>query len=115
MPPPAHLRSRRQQKIWEQQQKENASKRQKRESYVNQSPFRYEERYFKARVPPPDFSRVIDFHCPDKAKQLVQEVPLTADLRQLSSIFGDPNETEWKERWQRAYVLNNVSERAPHP
>ncbi|KAG0191525.1 hypothetical protein DFQ28_011642 [Apophysomyces sp. BC1034] len=104
------FKSRRQQKIWEKQQKQNAAKRQKRESYVNQAPFRHVERQFKSRAPL-DVSQVVDFHHLDKnsdqVKENIVQVELAEDLRALSDIFG-VSDDEWAKRARRGLVLKNV-------
>ncbi|KAI8374360.1 uncharacterized protein BYT42DRAFT_606289 [Radiomyces spectabilis] len=111
MQPPAHLKSRRQQKIWEQQQRENAAKRQKKESYVNQDPFRYAERHFKLRIPPPDMSKVIDLSNLENLstidKDTITEVTLSADLRSLTKQFG-ASDDQWHARARKAYILKTI-------
>ncbi|KAF7728620.1 hypothetical protein EC973_005847 [Apophysomyces ossiformis] len=102
--------SRRQQKIWEKQQKQNAAKRQKRDSYVNQAPFRHVERQFKTRGPI-DVSQVVDFHNLDgnseQIKENIVQVELAEDLRSLSTLFG-VTDNDWMKRAHRAMVLKNV-------
>ncbi|KAG1473558.1 hypothetical protein G6F56_000885 [Rhizopus delemar] len=100
------FKSKRQQKIWERERQEVESKKKNASSYVNQAPFRYCERNFKSRVPPPDYSQVIDLgdlpgkHNPEILNELVP-VKLTQDLSQLSSLFGD-------RPCEDAYLLKNV-------
>ncbi|CAO3647810.1 unnamed protein product [Mucor fragilis] len=105
MPPTTHMtfKSRRQQKIWEKQRKEAEAKKKTSTSYVNQAPFRYAERNFKSRVPPPDFSQVVDFEKRHEHGDMIVPVQLTDDLRRLSSVFGTC-ETPCRD----AYVLKNV-------
>lgn len=100
------FKSKRQQKIWERERQEVESKKKDTSSYVNQAPFRYCERNFKSRVPPPDFTHVIDFnnlpgkHTKENLESIVP-IKLTYDLSQLSNLFGD-------EPCQNAYVLKHV-------
>ncbi|KAI8636313.1 hypothetical protein BD408DRAFT_355921 [Parasitella parasitica] len=93
----------RQQKIWERERKEAEAKKKTAASYVNQSPFRYAERNFKSRVPPPDFSQVVDFEKIEDHSDIIVPVQLTEDLRRLSSVFGRC-ETPCRD----AFVLKNV-------
>lgn len=117
--PPSHLTSKRQIKIWKRQQAENATKRQKVESYVNQNPFRYAERQFKARILPKDvMSHVIDtshlLNEKDKADLLerhatLKPIKLTQDLRhECPSLFGDEVTDEWTSRALDGYVLTDI-------
>ncbi|CAO3594040.1 unnamed protein product [Absidia cylindrospora] len=113
--PPSHLKSRRQIKIWEEQQKENAAKRQKMDSYVNQNPFRYAERNFKARnIPDSIMAKVIDTSELLNNKELpwqfsnIQHTTLTQDLRQSSpNLFGQVDD-QWRHRALDAYLLANI-------
>ncbi|ORZ24045.1 hypothetical protein BCR42DRAFT_342045 [Absidia repens] len=114
--PPSHLKSRRQIKIWEEQQKQNAAKRQKMDSYVNQNPFRYAERNFKARnIPDSIMSKVIDTSellnnkesTMDKFSN-IQHTTLTQDLRQSSpNLFGKADD-QWRHRTLDAYLLSDI-------
>ncbi|KAI9493648.1 hypothetical protein BDB00DRAFT_763199 [Zychaea mexicana] len=72
--------SRRQQKILEKQKQEAAHRKQKASSYVNQAPFRYAERNFKSRVPPPDFSKVVDLDHRDSNDPRIIQIPLPQKL-----------------------------------
>lgn len=97
------FKSRRQQKIWERERKEAEAKKKTATSYVNQAPFRYAERNFKSRVPPPDFSQVVDFQKLQDHSDVIVPVQLTDDLRRLSSVFG-----KYETPCRDAYVLRNV-------
>ncbi|KAI9033898.1 hypothetical protein CLU79DRAFT_726058 [Phycomyces nitens] len=91
MEPPAHLTSRRQRKIWEQQQKDNAAKRHK----PHHDPFRTLERHFKA--PNPSMEDVIDLHAPhDRLVPVSLAHPLT------SNVFGTAQAP------QIAYVVKGI-------
>lgn len=109
---PPHIKSKRQLKIWERQQKENAAKRMNRDLYVNQSPFRYAERVYKSRIISQcDLDNVIDFSDINNnavhLQENIVEVNLKHDLRELSSQFG-VSDPQWKQRWSKAYVLKHV-------
>lgn len=102
------FKSRRQQKIWERQKRGVEEKKKNSKSYVNQAPFRYCERNFKSRVPPPDFTNVVDFN---EIKQnntrenfeRIVPVQLSRDLKSISKIFGESDES-----CQTAYILKDV-------
>ncbi|KAI7884931.1 hypothetical protein K492DRAFT_204403 [Lichtheimia hyalospora FSU 10163] len=99
MQPPSHLTSRRQRKIWEQQQRDNAVKRQKKDIYENQTPFRHAERHFKL-TRQLDFSNVVDFDLPPDAKdKRIVSVSLHNALPE--SLFGKATDT--------AYILKGVN------
>lgn len=92
------MSSRRQRKILERQQHKAAQLKQDTKTYVNQSPFRYVERNFKSRVPPPDYSKVIDLHQhPNHDRAL--KVDLACDL---SFPLFEQNQPS------RAYVLHDI-------
>ncbi|KAJ8658257.1 alkylated DNA repair protein AlkB [Lichtheimia ornata] len=92
------MSSRRQRKILERQQLKAAQLKQDTKTYVNQSPFRYVERNFKSRVPPPDYSKVIDLHQhPNHDKAL--QVDLACDLS--FPLFEQKTPS-------RAYVLHDI-------
>ncbi|KAI9321266.1 hypothetical protein BX666DRAFT_2017334 [Dichotomocladium elegans] len=94
--PVSKMSSRRQQKIQERQQKEAAQRKQNAKTYINQVPFRFAERNFKSRVPPPDFSNVIDLHTHGTDNR-VRQVQLNCPLNHL--LF--------KENQQAAYILDD--------
>lgn len=102
------FKSKRQQKIWERQRRQVEEIKKSKQSYVNQAPFRYVERNFKSRVPPPDFTQAVDF---DNIKdsntrenlENIVPVQLTNDLRHLSPIFGASDKP-----CQDAFVLKSV-------
>jgi alkylated DNA repair protein alkB family protein 1 len=89
-----HFVSRRQQKIWEKQQRENAEKK---ASHANQSAFRYAERVFKSNIFTPEFKEIVDFSNIDNNTQETKDnlikVKLSNDLRQLSAAFGTPSDS----------------------
>jgi alkylated DNA repair protein alkB family protein 1 len=95
------FKSKRQQKIWEKQKSENEERKRQRKTHVNQEAFRFAERNFKSRNPPPDFSQVVDFNKehPHKVK-----VRLTQDLGALSPLFGCHDDKQCRD----AYVLKSV-------
>lgn len=101
------FKSRRQEKIWLRQKKQVEEKKKSAKTYVNQAPFRYAERNFKSRMPPPDFSNVLDFeelgYSQDEKYNTVVPVPLTHDLRKLSNVFGESDQP-----CQQGYILKNV-------
>lgn len=87
------FKSKRQFKIWEKQQKENAAKRLNRALYANQSPFRYAERVYKSRVlSDADAREIVDFSNLSNNTTQVQsnivQVPLKHDLGTLSNAFS---------------------------
>ena len=90
--------SRRQQKILERQKQEAANRKQKTSSYVNQAPFRYAERNFKSRVPPPDYSKVVDLHHYDSKDSRIVKISLPNKL--VSPFFGEQDYS--------AYLLNDI-------
>ncbi|KAI7897704.1 uncharacterized protein BX663DRAFT_490633 [Cokeromyces recurvatus] len=104
--------SKRQQKIWERQRKETESRKKSPASYVNQTPFRYAERNFKSKVPPPDFSQVLDFNTiyDDRPKNEnykdIVAVELSHNLKKLSSMFGDDDDLSSSKT--AAYILKSV-------
>ncbi|KAI9021723.1 hypothetical protein CLU79DRAFT_702891 [Phycomyces nitens] len=104
------LISKRQQKILERQKRQYAERKEKPGTYVNQTPFRYVERNFKSRVPPPDLSHVVDFvNLENNRKEIkddIVEIHLTNDLRSLSTLFGE-SDKEWKNRAYKAYGLKS--------
>ncbi|KAI9245357.1 hypothetical protein BDA99DRAFT_549239 [Phascolomyces articulosus] len=67
-------------KILERQKQEAANRKQKASSYVNQAPFRYAERNFKSRVPPPDYSKVVDLHHFDSSDPRIVKISLPNKL-----------------------------------
>lgn len=101
------FKSRRQEKIWLRQKRQVEEKKKSAKTYVNQAPFRYAERNFKSRMPPPDFSDVLDFdelgQSTEEKYKTVVPVPLTHDLRKLSNVFGESDTP-----CQQAYILKNV-------
>lgn len=102
------FKSRRQQKIWERQRRGVEEKKKNSTSYVNQAPFRYCERNFKSRVPPPDFTNVVDFQNIKESNtkenyERIVPVQLSQDLRDISKIFGESNEN-----CRDAFVLKDV-------
>ncbi|GAN07187.1 alpha-ketoglutarate-dependent dioxygenase alkb-like [Mucor ambiguus] len=103
-----HFKSKRQFKIWEKQQKENAAKRLNRALYANQSPFRYAERIYKSRmISDADAREIVDFSNLSNNTIQVQnnivQVPLKHDLGTLSNAFGDmPHRSNY------ALVMRNV-------
>ncbi|RUP51662.1 hypothetical protein BC936DRAFT_146730 [Jimgerdemannia flammicorona] len=103
--------TKRQQKLRALESSRNSAKKSNPASYVNQAPFRYAERNFKSRSPPPDMTEVFDFANmdgnADVIKKRIVEVKLKSDLRGLCSLFGDSEET-WRDRWDRAYVIKGV-------
>ncbi|ORZ03175.1 hypothetical protein BCR43DRAFT_482868 [Syncephalastrum racemosum] len=101
------FKSKRQQKIWEQQQREAAVQRENPSSFENQSPFRQAERYYKHTM---DFSDVFDFHNLEDNIQAIRdeivEIELTLDLREACPYpLGDPHEVAWIPRRRKAYTL----------
>ncbi|KAL7322369.1 hypothetical protein PS15p_211992 [Mucor circinelloides] len=102
------FKSKRQFKIWEKQQKENAAKRLNRALYANQSPFRYAERVYKSRViSDSDLREIVDFS--NLANNTIQvqnnivQVPLKHDLGTLSNVFGHvPHRSKY------ALIMKNV-------
>ncbi|KAI9266101.1 hypothetical protein BY458DRAFT_437586 [Sporodiniella umbellata] len=98
--------SKRQQKILERERQEVESRKKSASIYVNQAPFRYCERNFKSRMPPPDYTHVVDLsdlpgkHTQENLDRIVP-VKLSKDLSQLSPLFGDHS-------CQEAFVLKNV-------
>ncbi|KAI8073515.1 uncharacterized protein B0P05DRAFT_573049 [Gilbertella persicaria] len=104
---PPVFKSRRQQKLWEKEKKQIEARKIK--SYVNQAPFRYVERNFKSRVTPPDFTHVIDFEHLDRNTQenneTIVKVQLTDDLKNLSHLFGDREDTP---ACRDAYILKHI-------
>ncbi|KAL0092333.1 hypothetical protein J3Q64DRAFT_1807934 [Phycomyces blakesleeanus] len=98
------------QKILERQKRQYAERKEKADTYVNQTPFRYVERNFKSRVPPPDLSHVVDFNNLDnnlkRINDEIVELHITNDLRSLSSLFGE-HDTEWENRAHKAYGLKS--------
>lgn len=99
MQPPSHLTSRRQRKIWEQQQRDNAVKRQRKDIYENQTPFRHAERHYKL-TRELDFANVVDFDQPSNAKdKRIVSVPLHNALHE--SLFGKTTDN--------AYIVEGVS------
>lgn len=58
--------------------------------YQNQTPFRAFERKFKRRVPPPDFTELIDFlnldQSPEQYQSRVKQVQLSESL--VGPLFG---------------------------
>lgn len=102
------FKSKRQFKIWEKQQKENAAKRLNRALYANQSPFRYAERVYKSRViSDSDLREIVDFS--NLANNSIQvqnnivQVPLKHDLGTLSKVFGHvPHRSKY------ALIMKNV-------
>ncbi|KAI9477842.1 MAG: hypothetical protein EXX96DRAFT_595453 [Benjaminiella poitrasii] len=96
--------------ILERQRKEVENRKKSPTSYVNQAPFRYAERNFKSRVPPPDFSQVVDITCLDDGHDKndnykdVVAIELSHDLKQLSSVFGESDSNDNKQ----AYILKSV-------
>ncbi|ORX51332.1 hypothetical protein DM01DRAFT_1324507 [Hesseltinella vesiculosa] len=108
-PPPPHLKSKRQIRFWQRQQEESQAKRQKK---IDQDPFRYVERCFKARaIPPSAMAKVVhttqlldDSHCSD----VIVPVTLAIDLRQhCSALFGPPD-TQWTPRARKAYLIKTI-------
>ncbi|KAG1236466.1 hypothetical protein G6F68_005948 [Rhizopus microsporus] len=106
MPTTPIFKSKRQQKIWERERQQVEKKKRNANSYVNQAPFRYCERNFKSRVPPPDFTHVIDFsnlpgnHTKENLESIVP-IKLSRNLSELSDLFGDHS-------CQDAYILKHV-------
>ncbi|EPB81909.1 hypothetical protein HMPREF1544_11360 [Mucor circinelloides 1006PhL] len=102
------FKSKRQFKIWEKQQKENAAKRLNRALYANQSPFRYAERVYKSRViSDSDLREIVDFS--NLANNTIQvqdnivQAPLKHDLGTLSNVFGHvPHRSKY------ALIMKNV-------
>ncbi|OAD78707.1 hypothetical protein PHYBLDRAFT_99020, partial [Phycomyces blakesleeanus NRRL 1555(-)] len=92
------------------QKRQYAERKEKADTYVNQTPFRYVERNFKSRVPPPDLSHVVDFNNLDnnlkRINDEIVELHITNDLRSLSSLFGE-HDTEWENRAHKAYGLKS--------
>ncbi|ORX55208.1 Yip1-domain-containing protein [Hesseltinella vesiculosa] len=89
----------------EKQAREKEARRQDGSAYVNQTPFRYEERYYKSRQPAPDFSMAIDPHqqpCPNQ----LTPVQLSHDLRQLCPWFGSAVDPHRSDTPGQAFVLN---------
>ncbi|CAO3593942.1 unnamed protein product [Absidia cylindrospora] len=98
--------SNRQLKARAKQAREMAEKKRDPTTYVNQTPFRYAERNFKSRTPPPDYSNVISPSsrpCPDQ----LAPVELANDLRSLSPYFGT-SDSVWEQRSTEAYVLKEL-------
>ncbi|CAO3638559.1 unnamed protein product [Mucor hiemalis] len=91
------FKSRRQQKIWERQKRGVEEKKKNSKSYVNQAPFRYCERNFKSRVPPPDLQMSSISKTLKKIiqKRIMKIIPvqLSQDLKRISKIFGESEET----------------------
>lgn len=106
MPTTPVFKSKRQQKIWERERQQVENKKRNANSYVNQAPFRYCERNFKSRVPPPDFTHVVDFsnlpgnHTKENLESIVP-ITLSRNLSELSDLFGDHS-------CQNAYILKHV-------
>ncbi|KAI8876631.1 hypothetical protein K501DRAFT_261852 [Backusella circina FSU 941] len=104
METPPVFKSKRQEKIWLNQKRFNENKKKDQKTYVNQAPFRYCERNFKSKVPPPDFTNVIDFkkqtHNTIENQDRIVSVELKHDLADLSSLFGTST--------RQAYVLKNI-------
>lgn len=90
--------SRRQQKIREKEKKAVAEQKLKRESYVNQTPFRDAERNFKSRFPEPDFSKVIDLETVQDGNPTVVKTCLKQSLS--SEHFGKCSE--------EAYIITSI-------
>ncbi|CAG8540555.1 3894_t:CDS:2 [Funneliformis caledonium] len=92
-------RSNRQQKLAKKQSRLKPS------TYTTQTPFRDAERNFKSRLPPPDFSNVIDFynldHCNDELKKKIIKIELKAELgenEERENLFGDYKELKEEEK-----------------
>ncbi|KAI8086047.1 uncharacterized protein BX664DRAFT_265199 [Halteromyces radiatus] len=115
--PPSHLKSKRQIKIWKQQQNDNTAKRQKADSYTSQDPFRYSERNFKSRIIPTDImaqvvdtSQLLDSNFSPSLQQQhgIRHVTLATDLRfERPDIFGLVDES-WKRRSLDAFVITQI-------
>ncbi|KAI8339176.1 hypothetical protein BC941DRAFT_460649 [Chlamydoabsidia padenii] len=86
--------------------KKQAEQKLERNSHVNQTPFRYAERNFKSRTPPPDFSNVI-YPTDQPSPEKLAPVELAYDLRTLTPHFGVSDEA-WTERSKQAYVLKEL-------
>ncbi|KAI8075040.1 hypothetical protein BC940DRAFT_363091 [Gongronella butleri] len=89
--------SRRQQLRLEKLARERQAKQEDPGSYVNQTPFRAVERYYKSRVPAPDYSKAID---PYEPNDQLMPVQLAHDLRDGCPFFGTAGQDT-----QKAYVL----------
>ncbi|KAI7866289.1 hypothetical protein BDF14DRAFT_1728736 [Spinellus fusiger] len=99
-----------QQKIREKQKRQAAERKEKKETYINQTPFRHVERNFKSRASLPDFSHVIDFdqgHDDPTQREQIIPLALTKDLRALSSLLGETDST-WNKRALDAYGLKDA-------
>ncbi|OZJ06153.1 hypothetical protein BZG36_01040 [Bifiguratus adelaidae] len=99
--------SARQRKIRDKQQQASAAAKADPATYTTHNPFRTQERNFKSRAPPPDFSRVFDFNdiernAPDVRKEIV-EVELAHDIGQLCSFFGQEDRSR-----RKAYLVKSV-------
>ncbi|KAI8097127.1 uncharacterized protein BX664DRAFT_257985 [Halteromyces radiatus] len=86
--------------------KQMAEKKLDRSSYVNQTPFRFAERNFKSRYPPPDFSQVI-YPTIDCCPNGLEPVQLVHDLRSLTPLFGVIDEV-WEQRSRQAFILKEL-------
>ncbi|KAI8979409.1 hypothetical protein BDF20DRAFT_906067 [Mycotypha africana] len=107
------MKTKRQLKIWEKQQKENAAKRFNKALHTNQSPFRYAERTYKSRLlSKDDLDAIVHFTDIEtlnskETQEILVRVQLKHDLRELSSLFGCSS-AKWKKRHLDAFVMKNV-------
>ncbi|CAI2174970.1 19639_t:CDS:2 [Funneliformis geosporum] len=92
-------KSKRQQKLAQKQSQLKPS------TYTTQTPFRDAERNFKSRLPPPDFSNVIDFYnldqCNDELKNRIIKIELKVELGEngeSENLFGDYKELKEEEK-----------------
>ncbi|ORY02811.1 hypothetical protein K493DRAFT_207828 [Basidiobolus meristosporus CBS 931.73] len=73
---------------------------QSNKSFVNQTAFRTAERAYRTRIPPPDFTNVIDFANLERNTQenldRMVKVELKHDLAALSPLFGESKGNEAK-------------------
>ncbi|KAI9474147.1 MAG: hypothetical protein EXX96DRAFT_580753 [Benjaminiella poitrasii] len=107
--PPRQFKSKRQLKIWEKQQKENAAKRLNKTLYTNQSPFRHAERIYKSRLLTEEQqNEIVDFdhhnHNSVQVNENLVKVQLKQDLKELSPLFGSLTDKKQLD----AYVMKNV-------
>ncbi|CAG8568010.1 10641_t:CDS:2, partial [Acaulospora morrowiae] len=81
-------------------------------TYATRTPFRDAERNFKSRLPPPDFSNVIDFSnidkCREDIKSKIVEVELKVDLgEEFEKLFGRFDGIENINR-KKAYCIKDL-------